>query len=274
MCTASLTGVMPYSETTTMRAPSRSACSISSPHDAVDLLQVPLQPRLFEVGTEALQVVVEVRQIAECQRRLARGAHVHGGPRDPLARGEVGCRSPELEQRELTQLGVELVMQLGRMRVVVRYLAAIRGVHRPRRRAPVGRGVHVVPPEHLGAGEVGIASPAGFPDLLAGDQPVRLAPQPDLGEVAKVPAVGDGAVAARHQPRGQGRLHRAGHRGGYGCQRTHRAPRCQTAQVGGMLPDQSRRQTDDENDQCGMHVRYCCRQCRERDRPRGPGSAS
>ena len=68
--------------------------------EAVDLLQVLLQAGLFEVGAEALQVVVEVRQIAQGQRRLARGAHVHGGPRDPLARGDVGGGPPELEQRE------------------------------------------------------------------------------------------------------------------------------------------------------------------------------
>ena len=32
---------------------------------------------MVEVGAEALQVVVEVRQVAERERRLAGGAHVH-----------------------------------------------------------------------------------------------------------------------------------------------------------------------------------------------------
>ena len=72
----------------------------------------------------------------------------------------------------------------------------------------------------------------------------------------------------------QGRLHGAGDRRRDRPERTHGALRCQAAQIGRMLPEERRRQPDDENDQCGMHVRYGCRQCWEDERyqPRGPGS--
>ena len=209
---------------------------------------------MVRVRAEPLQVVVEVRQVAERERRLARGAHVHRGARDPLAGGDVGGRPPELEQREWSEPGVELVVQIGRLGIVIRDLAAVRRIHRPRRRAPVGRGVHVVPPEHLGAGEVRVAPLAGLPDLLAGDQAVRLAPQPYFGEIAEIPAVRHRAMPARRQPGHERGLHRAGDRGRDRIQRPQRAALGQAPQVGRVRADQRRRQAHHQDDQGRLHA--------------------
>ena len=58
---------------------------------------------------------------------------------------------------------------------------------------------------------------AVVPELLALHQAVRLAPEPDLGEVAEIPAVGDDAVLARqragHKRGLNGRRDRRGHGG-------------------------------------------------------------
>ena len=183
MCTASRTGTMPYSDTTTTRAPSRSASSISSPHSAVDLPQVRGDARIVRVGPELLQAVVEMRQVAQRERRPAAAPDMLRRPRDPARRFDVGARPPELEQRERAEQPVELVAQLRRLGVVVGDLAAVGGIHRPRRGAHVRRAVHVVPPEHVGAGEGRIAAPAGLPDLLArrpaGSTAATARPRPD-----------------------------------------------------------------------------------------------
>ena len=60
----------------------------------------------------------------------------------------------------------------------------------------VGGGVHVVPPEELGAGEIGVVVAERLPEFDAVDEAVRLFPEEVLGEVAVVPAVSDDAVLA------------------------------------------------------------------------------
>ena len=78
----------------------------------VDLAQVLLHARVREIRAEALQVVVEMRQIGERERRIARLHHVQRRLGDPVAGGDVGERAPEPEQRELPELRVEPVVQL------------------------------------------------------------------------------------------------------------------------------------------------------------------
>ena len=59
----------------------------------------------------------------------------------------------KLEQRERAEAPCSSSRSAGGMGVDVGQLAAVGQVHRPRRDGEVDRGVHVVPPEQLGAGE-------------------------------------------------------------------------------------------------------------------------
>ena len=158
MCTASRTGTMPYSDTTMTRSPLRFCLLDQLAGDGVDVAQILGQAGIVRVGSPLLQAVVEMRQVAERQRRLPRAADVQRGARDPAARLDRGHRPPEAEQREGAERAVELVAQLGRLGIVVRNLAPVGRIHRPRRRADVDGGIHIVPPEHVGAGEGGVAS--------------------------------------------------------------------------------------------------------------------
>src|SRR5437660_579809 len=101
----------------------------------------------------------------------------------------MGVWSPEMEQRKSPELRVELIAQCSGSRIVVWDLAPVGRVHRPRRDADIGRRVHVVPPEQVGANAAGIAPARSLPDPLAGNEMVGLPPEHDLGEAAKIPAV-------------------------------------------------------------------------------------
>ena len=253
MCTASVTGVMPYSETITTCWPSRSAGSISSPQTASISSRSLIRRGMREVRAEALQVVVEVRQVAERQGRLAGLHDVAGRVADPLAGGDVGHRAPELEQGEHAELGAELVAQLRGMGVVVGDLAAVGGIHRARRRAPVRRGVHVVPPEHLGAGEVRVRA---LPASQIFSPPTRRFDwrhSQTSERSRKYQPLADRAVARRRQAGHQGRLGRAGHRRQHRGQRPQPALLGQAFQIGRVFPDQGRREPDDQYDQGVLH---------------------
>jgi len=111
---------------------------------------------------------------------------------DPRRGDDVGGRTPEVEEREGTEFPLDLVLQIVGLAVDAGDLPAPSADY-------AGRGVTLqsaleymlYQPEELRAGQPGQASPRGLPHLLAGDQPVRLAPQPRLAEVAEVPAVAD-----------------------------------------------------------------------------------
>ena len=120
-------------------------------------------------------------------------------------------RSPVGEERELAQRAGQPVVQLGRVRVAVGRLAPVGVVDRPRRDGEVGRRPHRVPPADVRGAEAGPRPPRGLPQLLALHEPVVLAPEEDLAEVAEVPAVADDPVIGRLQPGQQRRLHAAGH---------------------------------------------------------------
>src|SRR5260370_40522549 len=82
---------------------------------------------------------------------------------------------------------------------------------------------HVVPPEHVGAGESGITLLAGLPNLLATDKSIGLAPQKDFHLIAEQPAVGHHAVISRGEPRHETCLYTAGDGGSNGIKRGHTA---------------------------------------------------
>src|SRR6185369_15250421 len=109
----------------------------------IDLFKVLREPPIAGIRTEPLQVVVEMREITECQRRIASPHHMERCSGNPSTRFDVGSRSPELEQRKWTELRIELVVKVGRIGVMIRYLAAVGRIDRAWRRAPVDRRMHI-----------------------------------------------------------------------------------------------------------------------------------
>ena len=132
------------------------------------------------VRPDALQTVIQMRQIDQRERRLAGLAHVDCGSRDPFARRNRCGWPPEGEQRERTEQFRQFIPQFGGRRIAVRQLAAVRAVDWARGDAEVRARIHIVPPEHVGAGEVRVARLCGVPHLFAADERVRLTPEPDL----------------------------------------------------------------------------------------------
>ena len=220
--------------------------------DRVDRAEVARELRV--VGPEALQVVVEVREIDERERRLPRVVDVLRAVGDPARRRDVGARAPVVEQGKDPELRIELVAQRHRLRVHVRDLAPVGGIHRARRDGVVRAAVHVVPPEQLRAGEGWVGAARLVPDLVTGDEMVRLLPEPHLRGVAKQPPVGDGAVVARQQPGRERRVHRAGDGGEHGAERPQSAARGEVAQIRRVLADQVARQADDEQGERPPHA--------------------
>ena len=168
--------------------------------------------RLRALGAEALVVVVEVRQVDQQQVELLVVEHDLGRVGDPLRRLDVRRRAPVLEEREVAQRTGQVVVQLRRIGVGVRRLAAVGVVDRARRDGQVRRGAHRVPPAEVRGAEAGLGVARGLPHLLALHELVVLAPEEDLAEVAEVPAVADDAVVGRRQAGEERRLHRAGDR--------------------------------------------------------------
>jgi len=78
----------------------------------------------------------------------------------------------------------------------------------------------------------GVASARGVPHFLSRDQPIRLPPEPDFGQIAKVPAIGDYAMVARQQPRHERRLHRSSYSRRDGVERAQATARGQALQIG------------------------------------------
>ena len=244
---------MPYSDTTIDARAVALGRRDQLAAQPVDLPQIGGDPRVVGVGAVFLQAIVEMRQVAQRKRRPTALSHMPCRPGDPARGIEVGARPPELEQGKRAEKAVELVVQLGRLGIVVGDLAAVGGVHRPRRGADVRCPVHVVPPEHVGAGERRIAPPARLPQLLPGHQAVGLLPQRHLGEVAKVPAIGHDAMVARQAAGQQRRLHRAGDRRQHGGERPHGAACRERGEVGRIPADQPGREPDDQQHQRFTH---------------------
>ena len=146
------TGVMPYSDRTTTRRPLRAPRRQDRRRPRRSRPAIA-EPRDELVRTEALQVVVEMRQIDERQRRIVLGHDQLGGFGNPARRGDRGGRPPELKQRKRTEPLGQPLAQFGRHGVAIGQLAPVGLVDRPRRRAEIVARRHVVPPEHVGAGE-------------------------------------------------------------------------------------------------------------------------
>ena len=241
------------------------------PANRVDRAEIARQLRIARA--EPLEVVVEVRQVDERERRVPRVVEVQRAVGDPARRRDVGARTPVVEQREDAELRVQLVAQRHRLRVDVGDLAPVGGIHRARRDGVVRAAVHVVPPEELRAGEARVGAARRVPDLLAGDEVVRLLPEPHLRRVAEEPAVGHRAVIAREQPGGERRVHRAGHRGEHGAQRPQSAARGEGAEMWRVVADQIARQADDEQGDGTSHAAATPAEDLASDSPRGSAAA-
>src|SRR5207244_1049737 len=111
---------------------------------------------------------------------------------------------------------------------------------------PVRDRVQVVPPEELRAGEAGDLAARGFPDLFAGDETVRLPPEPDLRQVAEVPAVADDAMLPRQRAGEHAGLCATGDSGEHRAERGHEALASQRGQRGcdGPAPELIERHPD------------------------------
>ena len=192
-------------------SPRPRACSTSSPAHLVELAR--RGRRLRRAGPEALVVVVEVREVDHQQVEVLR---VEQQPRrggDPARRRDARRRPPVREERELAERTGQAVVQLGRVGVAVGRLAPVGVVDRPRGDREVGRRAHRVPPADVRGPEAGPRAPRRLPQLLALHEPVVLAPEEDLAEVAEVPAVADDPVVGRLEPGQQRRLDGARDRG-------------------------------------------------------------
>src|SRR5258708_9545430 len=173
------------------------------------------------IRTVTLQIVVQVRQIGQSKGWIALGHQKLRRIGDPASRGDRRGRSPELKQWKGPKTFGQAIPQAVRHGVTVWQFAPVRLVDRARGGTEIMARRHVVPPEHVGAGEGGITLLAGLPNLLATDESIGLAPQKDFHLIAEQPAVGHDAVVSRGEPRHETCLYAAGDGGSYGIKRGH-----------------------------------------------------
>lgn len=119
------------------------------------------------VGAVALEVVVEVREVAQGEVGVAGVEDVPGGVDDPLGGDEVGAGSPEVEEGEGAEFLGEFVVEGGRAGVAVGFLAAVGVVDGARGDGVVGVGAHGVPPADVGDGVAGVGPAGRVPELVA-----------------------------------------------------------------------------------------------------------
>ena len=140
-------------------------------HDRIDPTQIIGHRRMLRA--QPLKVVIEVRQIDEVQRRRVLLLNPLGRPGDPasgrirstLRRLHAGSGPPEGCERKVAQGLLQGRAQIVGPSVDIEELASIGRVHRPGRHRPVRARVHVVPPEHLRAGETRVPGLQLIPDL-------------------------------------------------------------------------------------------------------------
>src|SRR5882672_12572052 len=176
----------------------------------IQILKLAANPWI--IRTPFLQAIVQMREINQSQRRIKFLIDTNCCVGDPL-RGPDRChRPPKLKEWELAQFLLQLVAKFGRIRIDIRNLSPIGWIHGPRGDRPVCAGVHVVPPEQIGAGELWVLLLRAIPDLGPSYEPVGLLPELDLALIAEVPAVADDTVLRRPGSGQISRLNRRRHR--------------------------------------------------------------
>ena len=140
--------------------------------------------------TDPLQVVVEMRQVDQRQRRVVLALRRPSTPRQSTASRRSKPAVPRSRTAETCpSSGLQLVAQGSRNAVDVRQLASVGQIHRPRRDADVRRRIHVEPPEHVGAGEGRILARARSPRSSApapvGSTAARSGPRSRRGRTSR-----------------------------------------------------------------------------------------
>ena len=147
----------------------------------------------------------------------------------------------------------DAIPQGHRVRVDVEDFAAIGGVERARGDGDVRGGVHVEPPEELGAGELGIDTAEGLPKFFALHELLGLLPEAVLGVVAIIPAIGDDAVVAGEAAGEVGGLGGAGDGGEDGLDEGGAIALDEGTDGRGVLADEPGGEADDVQDGGALH---------------------
>lgn len=168
--------------------------------------------RLWGGGAEFLKVIIQIRQVDEVQRGFVLALYPFGGVSNPLCCAYAGHRSPEGREWKFSQILFNGFPEVHRLGVDVKDFAAVSRVHGARCDGPIGGGIHVIPPEEFGAGEVrAVESAQCFPDARALNEFVGLFPELNFAHAFVVPAVAGDGVLFRRKSSDVGALCRAGY---------------------------------------------------------------
>src|SRR5438445_217680 len=112
--------------------------------------------------SESLQVVIQVRQVNEAQGRSEPALDPPGRLGNPTRsrlrralRAFQSCRRPpKAGKRKFTQVAFDFRAYRVRAGINIEDLPAVSRIDRARRDGPISAGVHIEPPEKLGAGKL------------------------------------------------------------------------------------------------------------------------
>ena len=234
-----------FAENDDARVPFGKVCDQSANLE-IDFAQIFRNGRIGRA--KALQVVVEVGQVDERQRRIAFAVDDHRGVGDPTRRRDGGGRAPELKKWKRTEPFGEQIPQARRLGPAVGELSPVGGILRARRDGEITARIHREPPAEIRAGETRIKFAERFPERRREHELVALMPEADLGCVAKVPAVADDPVLAWRFARQIGRLSGACHRGRDFANRCKSSARDQGAKIWRGVANQRRREANNVED--------------------------
>ncbi len=222
----------------------------------------------LRAGPAPVAAVIQMRQVNERQVRFLVAPDRKGRIGNPPARPDARHRTPVVHQIKgpARLAGLERrfaldesAVQVRRPRVTVLDQLAAGTVDRPGGEQYIDRGIvqALLPEKHR---DPGLLPAPQAPHARRADQPRRLLPEPHLGRVVKVKAVGDDTVPRGRLPRCQRRLHGAGRRGQNRFQRQARSAPSQVPKrrhFGYEMSAQAR----DVDDQRPLHRRFLSR-CR------------
>ncbi len=154
-----------------------------------------------------------MRQINQTEGGGVLFLHPLRGGGDPFGRGDARRRPPKGREGKLAEIALQLLAQAHRLGVHIEDLAAVRRIERPRRDREIRAGMHVIPPEQLGAGEARDLAAQLVPEFFSAHDVVALFPEAHLGGLSVIPAVADDAMLRRRPAGKDRRLRRAGHGG-------------------------------------------------------------
>src|SRR5947209_20151185 len=104
-----------------------------------------------------------------------------------------------MKKRKVANLCFQSPRQCGGIAVYIGNLPPVGRIDGTWRNRIICAAVHVVPPEHFGAGELGITPPCGIPNFFALDEVVGLTPEPDLSHIPEIPSICDDAMTTGHE---------------------------------------------------------------------------